>query len=350
MRSPRDAGDCVRLSTRSHRDRGPARWPARRARLTPRYPAQVTTTDGPARLALATCAELPDLEPDDQLLRDALVERGIAVDAVVWDDPTVDWATYRHVIIRSTWDYTDRRDLFVDWARRVEATSTLHNAADVIAWNTDKTYLRDLEQAGLPIVPTIWLDPERNFSARAIHTRFPAFGEFVIKPTVSAGSRDTGRYDASETPQRMLAITHAKNLLAVGRDVMLQRYLRAVDSVGETALVYLDGEFSHAVRKNALLEGPFREGELEGALYRGEVIAPREPSAAERELADRTMETLASLFPQLGAPFLYARVDLIPDDEGTPVILEVELTEPSLFLEHGPGSARRAADAVAALL
>ncbi len=309
-----------------------------------------TQPTGPARLALATCAELPDLDPDDRLLRDALVARGVAVDTAVWDDPTVDWASYQHVVIRSTWDYTDRQAQFVDWARRVEQTSALLNPADVIAWNTDKTYLRDLDERGLPIVPTIWLDPERNMSSRAINSRLPAFGEFVIKPTVSAGSRDTGRYDASATQQRMLAITHAKNLMAVGRKVMLQRYLRAVDTAGETGLVYLDGTFSHAVRKSALLSGPFRAGDLEGALYRGEVIAPREPSPAERELGDRVVDALAGVFPA-AQPLLYARVDVIPDDEGTPVILEVELTEPSLFLDHGgPKAVERAVEAVAARL
>lgn len=309
-----------------------------------------TQPNGYAHLALVTCAELPDLDPDDQLLRDALVARGIAVDAAVWDDPTVDWASYQHVVVRSTWDYTERQAQFVDWARRVEHTSALLNPADVIAWNTDKTYLRDLEERGLPIVPTIWLDPERNMSSRAINSRLPAFGEFVIKPTVSAGSRDTGRYDASATQQRMLAITHAKNLMAVGRKVMLERYLRAVDTAGETGLVYLDGQFSHAVRKSALLSGPYRKGDLDGALYRGEVIAPREPSDRERALGDRVAEALAAIFPG-ERPLLYTRVDVIPDDDGEPVILEVELTEPSLFLEHGgPGAVERAAEAVAARL
>jgi hypothetical protein len=302
-----------------------------------------------ARLALATCAELPDLDPDDQLLRDALVARGIAVDAAIWDDPTVDWAAYQHVVIRNTWDYTDRAALFADWTRRVERTSTMLNPADVVGWNIDKTYLRDLEAAGLPIVPTVWLDPERNMDARAIHTRFPAFGEFVIKPTVSAGSRDTGRYDASQTPSRMLAITHAKNLLAVGRHVMLQRYLGQVDTAGETALVYVDGAFSHAVRKGALLDGPYRRGDVPG-LYRREEMSAREATDAERELGDRTLAAVRARFPQLDAPPLYARVDLIPDDDGHPVILEVELTEPSLFLALAPGSAERVADAVAARL
>ncbi|MBO9554805.1 hypothetical protein [Cellulomonas sp.] len=303
-----------------------------------------------ARLALATCAELPELDPDDHPLLQLLVERGIATDVVVWDDPTIDWATYHHVLIRSTWDYTERPAQFADWTRRVTRTSELINPADVVQWNIDKTYLRDLEQRGLPIVPTIWLDPERNFDARAIHTRFPAFGDFVVKPTVSAGSRDTGRYAADVTSSRSLAITHAKNLLGVGRRVMIQRYLKQVDTVGETALIYIDGQFSHAVRKGALLEGPYREGETEGVLYRREVMTPREASDAERDVADRVVAAVEEIFPDSGRPFLYTRVDLLPDDEGNPVILEVELTEPSFFFGYAPGSVERFVDALAARL
>ncbi|MGN8245851.1 ATP-grasp domain-containing protein [Cellulomonas soli] len=307
-------------------------------------------TNSTARLALATCAALPELDPDDLPLREALWERGIEAEPVVWDDPTVDWAAYSHVVIRSTWDYTDRPVQFTDWTRRVERSSRLLNPSDVVTWNIDKTYLRDLDRIGVPIVPTIWLDPERNFDARAIHTRFPAFGDFVIKPTVSAGSRDTGRYAADETPSRSLAITHAKNLLGVGRRVMLQRYLRQVDTVGETALVYVDGQFSHSVRKGPLLAGPFRAEQTEGVLYRSEVMEPREASEAERAVADAVIAALPQVLPQLDGPLLYSRVDLIPDDEGKPVLLELELTEPSLFFEHGPGSAERFADALAARL
>jgi glutathione synthase/RimK-type ligase-like ATP-grasp enzyme len=303
------------------------------------------TTTTTARLALATCAALPDLDPDDHALREALLERGVATDVVVWDDPTVDWGTYPHVVIRSTWDYTDRPAQFIDWTRKVERTSTLLNPASVVGWNVDKTYLRDLEKAGLPIVPTIWLDPVRNHDSRAIHTRFPAFGDFVVKPTVSAGSRDTGRYEAGVTQQRSLAITHAKNLLSVGRWVMIQRYLRNVDTVGETALIFIDGQFSHSVRKGALLDGPYRE-QAPDELYRQENMTAREASAAEREVADRVVAALPQIVPGLQGPLLYARVDLIPDDDGNPVVLEIELTEPSLFLAHGEGSAERFADAI----
>ncbi|WP_129338363.1 ATP-grasp domain-containing protein [Cellulomonas endophytica] len=304
-----------------------------------------------ARIALATCAELPGLDPDDAPLVAALEARGIASDAVVWDDPTVDWGAYAAVVIRSTWDYTERPAQFAEWARRVEHSSRLLNPADVVTWNIDKTYLRDLERAGLPIVPTIWLDPERNLDSRAIHTRFPAFGDFVIKPTVSAGSRGTGRYSAGETQSRSLAITHAKNLLGVGRRVMLQRYLSSADSVGETAVVFVDGEVSHSVRKAPSLAGPYRQGEGgEGTLHRDVVRDAETASEAELDLARRVVAALPQLVPGVAHPLLYTRVDLLPDDQGRPVVLELEVTEPSLYLQQGPQAADAFADALVARL
>ncbi len=299
-------------------------------------------------IALATCAQLPALDPDDAPVPAALADRGVSAEPVVWDDPDVDWSVYDAVVVRSTWDYTDRPGQFVAWARRTEAVTRVLNPAAVLAWNIDKTYQRGLAAAGLPIVPTIWLDPERHLDARAIHTRFPAMGDFVIKPTVSAGSRDTGRYAAGEVNSRALAIRHVKRLLDSGRHVMLQRYLRHVDTDGETALVYIDGRFSHAVHKAPLLDGPFREGSMEGALYREEVMTDRAATPAERDVADRVIDALPGLLPGVQMPLLYARVDLIPDDAGAPVVLELELAEPSLFLRLAPEAVDRLADAIVA--
>jgi glutathione synthase/RimK-type ligase-like ATP-grasp enzyme len=298
------------------------------------------------RIALATCSSLPALDDDDAPLVPALAERGVVAEPVVWDDPAVDWSVYDLVLIRSTWDYTDRPREFLEWTRRVEESTRLINPASAVAWNIDKSYQRTLERAGLPIVPTIWLDPERNFDSRSIHTRFPAFGDFVIKPTISAGSRDTGRYSAGETPSRALAITHAKSLLQAGRHVMLQRYLRQVDTVGETAIVFVDGVFSHAVRKAPLLDGPFRAPTTPSVLYKEEVMSARDASPAEREVAERVMAALPDLVPGVDGPLVYARVDLIPDDAGNPVVLELELTEPSFFFALAPGAIDRVVDAV----
>ena len=111
-----------------------------------------------ARLALVTCATLPDLDPDDRLLLEPLHGLGVEVTAAIWDDPTVDWAGFDLAVIRSTWDYPARRDVFLDWTRRVPR---LANPADVIVWNTDKRYLADLAAAGIPIVPTTLARPYR---------------------------------------------------------------------------------------------------------------------------------------------------------------------------------------------
>ena len=293
-------------------------------------------------IALATCSALPDLDPDDAPLIGALLSRGIDASPVAWDAPDVDWSTYDLVVIRNTWDYSERPREFVAWARSVPH---LLNPSEVVAWNVDKSYQRALEGAGLPIVPTIWLDPERNFDSRAIHTRFPAFGDFVIKPTISAGSRDTGRYEADVTASRALAITHAKNLLQAGRHVMIQRYLKRVDTAGEAALVFIDGVFSHSVRKDRLLEGPYRPTDDR---YKVETMSVREADDAEREVAERVVAALPGLVPGVDEPLLYLRVDLIQDDAGNPVVLELELTEPSLFLAMAPGALDRFADAIAA--
>lgn len=302
------------------------------------------------RIALATCAALPDLDPDDAPFVDALRAGGADVVPAVWNAPGVDWASFDLVVIRSTWDYTNAARDFRWWAQRVEQSSRLVNPAPAVVWNIDKSYQRAMQAAGLPIVPTIWMDPERNFNARAIHTRFPAFGDFVIKPTISAGSRDTGRYEAGETRQRALAITHVKDLLAAGRHVMVQRYLKQVDSVGETALVYFDGKFSHAVRKAPLLEGPYRPDAMQGVLYKEEVMTARDASEAELEVGERVVASLPQLVPGVDKPLAYTRIDLIPDDNGDPVVLELELIEPSLFFAQAPGAAERFADVILARL
>ncbi|GAA1711518.1 hypothetical protein GCM10009809_04730 [Isoptericola hypogeus] len=302
----------------------------------------MTTTK---RVGLATCQALPDLDDDDRPLLAALTERGVSAEPVVWDDPDVDWSAYDLVVVRSTWDYSPRREEFVAWTRRVPR---LANTADVIAWNTDKGYLRVLEEAGVPVIPTIWLDPERHLSKRAVHTRMPAFGDFVVKPVVSAGAKDTGRYQPVSAQSRALAIKHAVELLDGGRAVMIQPYVTSVDTAGETCLVFVDGELRHAVRKNALLTGPSRDDD---APYLRELMEPARATDEQVAVATRAIEVARG---ELGLtrPLLYARVDLVTRDDGTPLVIELELTEPSLWLQHdgGAGTAKAFADAIVARL
>ncbi len=274
-------------------------------------------------LALATCAALPVLDPDDRHVLAPLAARGVEAVARAWDDPAVDWAAYDLVVLRSTWDYPERRDEFLDWARSVPR---LVNPADVIAWNTDKRYLTRLDA---PVVPTAYVAPGEALR--------PPPGEYVVKPTISVGSRDTGRYTAADGARAQALVAR---LHSAGRTAMVQPYLNAVDTYGETALLYFAGRFSHAVRKGPMLDGS--DAPVEG-LYKDEQISPRTPTAAERAVGDKVVAAL-------GPAVLYARVDLIPDADGSPTVVELELTEPSLFLGYSAGAADRFAEAIAARL
>lgn len=284
-----------------------------------------------SRVALVTCDLFPNLWEDDVPLRDALRERGVEVDAVRWDDTEADWASYDATVIRSPWDYVPRRDQFVAWAHSVPK---LLNPADVIEWNTDKHYLAELAKAGLPVTPTAFVAPGETWGP-------PTSGEWVVKPTVSAGSQDTGRYTLPG--QRSLAEAHVARLTTAGRTAMIQPYLAAVDEVGETALIFLpdaggDLTFSHAIRKGAMLSGPD-----EGAIDPGsEQIDPRTATPAERQVADHVLKAIPGGTKRL----LYARVDVIPGPDGNPLLVELELAEPSLFLKEGDGAALRLTEAI----
>jgi hypothetical protein len=295
----------------------------------------VHATREKSRVALVTCDMFPQLWDDDFPLRDALVARGVEVDAVLWDDPSADWSGYAATVLRSPWNYVPRRDEFVAWAHRVPR---LFNPADIVEWNTDKRYLRTLTEAGVPVIPTDYVAPGESWTP-------PASGEWVVKPTISAGSQDTGRYVMPS--QADLARRHVEGLTAVGRTVMIQPYLSAVATAGETAVLCISdaaGEltFSHGIRK-----GPMLTSTGGGRIDPGsEDITPRTPSPAELALAAKVLE----LIPGGAKRLLYARVDMIPGPDGEPRLIELELAEPSLFLRSSPAAADRLADAILARL
>ena len=283
---------------------------------------------------IASCAAAAGLDEDEPLLLAALAAAGVSAAPADWADPAVDWAAATAVVVRSTWDYAPRRDEFLAWARRVEAVTRLANPAGVLTWNTDKRYLRELAGAGVPEVPTAWAEGPDDVAAAL--ERWP--GDVVVKPVVSAGARDTARFaPADRDGARALAGT----VLAGGRAVMVQPYLGRLDAEGETGLVYVDGAFSHAFGKGALLAG----AALGEGLYAEEEITARTATADQRRLGDRV---LAWVGERTGGAPLYCRVDLVPGDDGTPQVIEVELTEPSLFLTTADGAADRFAAAVTA--
>lgn len=281
------------------------------------------------RIAIATARHARGTDDDEALLLPALARAGATVELLDWDDPTADWGAFDLVVLRSTWDYTSRHEQFLAWAERVAAVTRLRNHPDVLRWNTDKTYLTDLAAAGVPVVPTTVLRPGDEVT-------LPTDGEFVVKPTVSAGSRDTARYRAADPAP---AADHARRLLDSGRAVLVQPYQSAVDDDGETALVFLGGSFSHAARKGPLLTA---DGAITDKLFALEQMSPRTATARQIAVAEQALAAVP-----VAGELLYARVDLLPGPDGDPLLLELELVEPSLFLPQAPDGT---ADRLAALI
>lgn len=271
-----------------------------------------------------------NLDADLPLLLEAAQSRGLDADITVWDDPAVDWSAYDAVIVRSCWDYVLRREEFLAWTASVPR---LHNSHEVIAWNTDKVYLRQLEAAGVPIIETRWdVAPGDDLGD---HT------EWVVKPSISAGSRDTARWGTADE-----VYAHSAALVAAGRTSMTQPYISSVDEEGETAMLFAGTTFSHAIRKGQLLLAG--EGVRQDRDSR-ESITPRTPTSAQHALAVAALDAIGGILghdPEL----MYARVDLVTGPDGDPLVIELELTEPSLFLPQSDGGAGRLVDAVAARL
>jgi hypothetical protein len=282
-----------------------------------------------SRIALVSSERGLRVDPDLPIAQRAFRDAGFDVDLVRWDDD-VDWAAYGLAVVRSCWDYAWRLEEFLGWAGSVPR---LRNDVALLRWNTDKTYLRDLERAGLPVVATVW-DP-------AHAGELPDAGEWVVKPSVSAGSRDTARW-----PDPTAVLAHVAELTGRGRTAMVQPYLDSVDDAGETAMLFIGGRFSHAVRKGPLLKRG--EGVRMDRDSRGD-LRPAEPTPAQRATAQAVFDAVADLVPGIAAP-LYARIDLIDDADGSPVVLELELTEPSLFLPQAPEAATTLVRAVEAEL
>jgi O-ureido-D-serine cyclo-ligase len=268
---------------------------------------------------------------------------GASVDIACWDDAQVDWARFAAALIRSTWDYTWRLDDYLRWIDHAATCTRLFNPPALLRWNSDKRYLAEMAQAGIAIVPTHFVatDAAIEPALDAARAAWP-HAELVIKPSVSAGSRDTMRH-SSDAHVAMRA--HLAAIQAQSKHALIQPYLARVDSAGETALLFFDGVFSHAIRKGPLLSP---NTAATRALFAPEHIQPRQPAADELALAQHVLATLPAPFNSMpGAP-LYARVDLLRDDAGAPCLIELELVEPSLFLDFAPGAAQRLASALLA--
>ncbi len=292
------------------------------------------------RVALATCRPGPAVsaDPDLPVLVAALREAGARASAEVWDDPGVDWGAFDLVLIRSTWDYSWRAAEFTAWAEACGKVTRLRNPVGVVRWNTDKRYLGELAEAGVPVVPTRYVAPGDPFELPVPDGDH----EYVVKPASGAGARFAARYRGGE---RDTALAQIARMHAEGLTAMIQPYVTGIDTEGERALQFFGGRFLHAARKGAVL-APGTPYDTKKVAHPG--LEAWTPTPAELAVAERA---LAAVPPAVrgdapggepaGSDLLYARVDLVTGEDGKPVVMELELVEPHLFLSLHPASVPR---------
>ena len=287
----------------------------------------------PRFVALVSSAQAREHDGDLPLIIRALGDRGITAEIIDWDDAAADWERFAAAVVRSPWDYHRRYAEFMSWVERVSGLTLLLNDAATIRWNTDKSYIAELAGAKVPVIPTSYVRSAEEIGAVDIPS------DCVVKPTVSAGSNNTERHTDPES-----ARAHIRSLLGSGMTAMVQPYQRFIDDNGETGMVFFNGEYSHAFRKGAILA---TGDNVKNGLFAVEDIGPRKATDQEIELGEKVMRTVRK---RLGHDPLYARVDVVRGSAGTPVLMELELTEPSLYLEMDTNAATRFAAALVSRL
>jgi glutathione synthase/RimK-type ligase-like ATP-grasp enzyme len=290
------------------------------------------------RIALTACEQFPDLHDDWPPLRAALDQAGLEGRPAVWSDPGVDWTSFDLVVANGAWDNIHRVDEFLAWVDRVGSRLgvPMVNSPEVLRWNIDKRYLRDLDQQGVPIVPTVWVEPGQD--AVDLRALVRSAAELVVKPAVSGGGHLTARYGGGEYEA---VRSHVETLTARGKAAMVQPYVAAVDREGEAGLVFVGGEFSHAIHKAPMIRpgvGP------QDSLIENQVVGAATATATQRALGARAVAAAEDLF----GPTTYARVDMVNLEDGTPALLELELLDPVLFLTTDAAASARVAQTLAA--
>ncbi|MCP3912870.1 MAG: hypothetical protein GY713_18185 [Actinomycetia bacterium] len=259
-------------------------------------------------ILLVTGSVLPEPDEESAAVVDALLALGVDAALVSWTDPDIDWAAAERVVIRSTWDYPDHHDRFLDWCQRVGGATDLWNPAAVVEWNVHKGYLLDLAAAGLPVIPS-GVCGEHSGVIVAEAAAEVGWEDIVLKPAVGVGGFGVEVFASSASG----AQTHLEMLNDLG-DALMQPFMPGL----ETSLIWMGGEFSHAVAK------PTPPGEFRAQVHLGARVEATEASTEQIELGRSALETV-------GSELLYACVDLV-DSGGVPTIMELELIEPSLFL------------------
>jgi glutathione synthase/RimK-type ligase-like ATP-grasp enzyme len=281
-----------------------------------------------SRVALASSSKYPGLTDDDRLLLAPLSQHNIQADPAIWNDPSRDWSTYDAVVIRSCWDYHLQPEKFLHWIADLEALNVpVFNSADIIRWNANKTYLRDLETKGIAVVPTFWPEPESSISLNGtLHEM--AWPKAVVKPRISA----TAYHTQLVTSENAISTQALFDDLLQGPGVMVQKFMDGITTEGEWSLMFFAGEFSHAVIKRPK-PGDFR--------VQNDFGGTAQPAAPPPHVLDTAAHAVEAVDASL-----YARVDGVVD-EGQFHLMELELIEPALFLSEHQAAPARFAEAIA---
>jgi glutathione synthase/RimK-type ligase-like ATP-grasp enzyme len=262
------------------------------------------------RIAYVSCVELPEADIDEKPLVDGLNRAGHDAVVAAWDDPDVDWAGFDVAVVRATWNYVHELDAFGAWIDRVDGLTTLMNPAGTMKWNLHKGYLKDLEAGGVPVVPTAFFGVGESVDVVAM-AQDRGWKRIVIKPTVGAGSYGTRAFDVDggegESAQSFF------DSMIDGHEMMVQEFMDSVETVGETSLVVIDGQLTHAIEKR-----PRFDDQEESVLLRETI------SDEMRAIVDRVISAS-------GKEYLFARVDVMPGNDGLLLLSELEMLEPSLF-------------------
>jgi O-ureido-D-serine cyclo-ligase len=296
-----------------------------------------------SNVALVTDKASLPIDYDMTLLLDACTAAGLVAEVRDWDDPAVDWSVYDAVLLRSPWTYVDRLPAFLAWCERVDAVTDLHNPLPVVRWSLNKLYMADLAAHGVPVVPSTFVSPDTApaVAVRQFLALHPEAREIVVKPTVGAYSKDVQRFGRSLEAD---AAAHVARMCSDGLVALLQPYVESVDRDGETDLIYFDGVYSHAIRKSPML---MSDGTVNVPTF--ESRTTREADEDERAVASAALAA-AGAHLMLDRPLAYARVDVIRGADGAPIVLELELCEPSLNLSFTDHGANRFAQAMAGRL
>ncbi len=291
------------------------------------------------RVALATCSPFPPVEDDEEPLRQGLRELGVDVADVAWDATGVDWSTFDAVLLRTTWDYQDKAAAFRAWLDTTGRATRLFHGSRTVEWNIDKRYLASLAAHGVAIAPSVFMNASSSSTDLRRVAADRGWERGFVKPTVGANASLTARFSLADAGQvaaaQALVDAHVQQV-----GFIVQPYLDAVETAGERSLIFIDGAYSHGVRK-VPAKGDYRVQEDWGA-----TDAPYTPGPQDRAVAEQAIAAGEAL---TASRFLYARVDLL-DHGSTPVLNELEVIEPTLFFKHHRPAGRALAAALVARL